>query len=66
MLHYDPGQYSRGHIDAHVKPGRRTSSRVATPFLYLSDNYTGGHAWFPLAKPIAGRDRDPAEGCEIR
>ena len=48
MIHYDPGQYFRGHMDVHAKPGRKTSSRVATAFMYLSDGAAPPTAWTTL------------------
>ena len=53
-IHYDPGQYFRGHLDVHAAPGRPTSSRVATCFIYMSDVESGGETYFPMAKKADG------------
>ncbi len=37
-------------IDAHLRLGRPTSTRVATMFLYLNDDFEGGETFFPLAR----------------
>ena len=59
-LKYEPGQFFRGHLDAHPLDNRRTTSRVATFLAYLNDvpeDY-GGETYFPLAVPLTSPGAD--------
>eukprot|EP01050_Picozoa_sp_SAG11_P000988 SAG11_NODE_39_length_21630_cov_11.188658_7_plen_239_part_00 len=58
VLHYMAGQYFGAHLDAHSLPGRLTSRRIGTFFMYLSDVEGGGETLFPLGLPLDGADPD--------
>ena len=63
VIHYDHGQYFRGHLDVHDTPGRAKSSRIATCYIYLSDVSAGGETYFPLAKKSYGTPDSVPETC---
>lgn len=56
LLRYKPASFFRGHVDAHVLPGRRTSARTATMFINIgeADSMSDGPTYFPMAVPAKG------------
>ena len=72
VLHYDPGQLYRPHLDAFDTPtlggaNGRGGQRAATVLMYLGDVEEGGETHFPKAIPLTDAGEvDPETGRPLR
>jgi len=72
VLHYDPGQLYRPHLDAFDEQAMQGSNgrggqRAATVLMYLGDVEEGGETHFPEAVPLGDAGEvDPDTGRPLR